>query len=52
MRTGVPPSGRDLGLMSFTARVAYSLFTDQETSDLYAYLVQRARGDTLGAPLP
>ena len=52
MRTGVPISGRDLGMMSETARVAFSLFTDQEISDLYTYLAQRAKGDTLDARAP
>ena len=38
LRTGVPISGRDLGLMSRTARRAFVHFTDDEVRDLYEYL--------------
>ncbi len=38
MRTGVPPGGRDLRLMSMVARQNFSHFTDQELEDLYAFL--------------
>lgn len=43
MRTGRPPNGRDLGLMSEIARNDTSHLTDQELGQLYAYL--RARAD-------
>lgn len=36
-RTGQPLDGRDLGIMSWTARDAFTYFTDQEIADLYAY---------------
>jgi mono/diheme cytochrome c family protein len=49
MRTGVPQSGRDLGIMSWTARNAFTYFTDQEIDDLYSYLRTYAGG---GAPVP
>lgn len=38
MRTGEPISGRDLGIMSWTARNAFAYFTDEEIADLYNYL--------------
>ena len=38
LRTGEPISGRDLGIMSRTARAAFRRFTDEELRDLYAYL--------------
>ena len=38
LRTGQPLDGRDLGIMSWTARNAFTYFTDQEIADLYAYL--------------
>lgn len=38
LRTGDPPSGRDLGIMSWTSRNAFAHFTDQEIDDLYHYL--------------
>jgi cytochrome c553 len=38
LRTGEPISGRDLGLMSRTARRAFVHFTDDEVRDLYEYL--------------
>jgi cytochrome c553 len=43
MRTGRPPNGRDLGLMSEIARNDTSHLTDAELAQLYAYL--RARAD-------
>lgn len=43
MRTGVPPGGRDLGLMAETAREDLKVFTDGEIEGLHAYLVQRSR---------
>jgi cytochrome c553 len=38
LRTGVPISGRDLGIMSWVSREAFSLFTDNEIDDLYTFL--------------
>lgn len=38
LRTGEAIGGRDLGLMSRVARNAFALFTDQEISDIYAFL--------------
>ncbi len=38
LRTGEPISGRDLGIMSRVSRIAFSLFTDDEIADLYAFL--------------
>jgi mono/diheme cytochrome c family protein len=43
MRTGVPPGGRDLGLMSQTAREDLKVFSDDEIDALHAYLVARAQ---------
>ena len=42
MRTGRPPSGKDLGLMSEVARNNFSHMTDAELDALHAYLVARA----------
>lgn len=42
IRTGVPPGGRDLGLMSQTAREDLKVFTDEEIGALHAYLTARA----------
>lgn len=42
LRTGVPPSGRDLGLMAEIARGNTRHFTDAEIADLFAYLHARA----------
>lgn len=44
LRTGVPPSGRDLGIMSETARKDFHVFTDAEIAALHAYLQARAAG--------
>lgn len=43
MKTGRPPSGKDLGLMSEVARNDFSHLTDAEIDALYAYLVARAK---------
>jgi mono/diheme cytochrome c family protein len=43
MRTGRPPTGKDLGLMSQVARSDFSHLTDAEIDALYAYLVARAK---------
>jgi cytochrome c553 len=40
LRTGEPVSGRDLGIMSWAAREAFSLFTDEEIADIHAFLKQ------------
>lgn len=38
LRTGEPIDGRDLGIMSWVARNAFSRFTDDEVQDLYVFL--------------
>ena len=43
MRTGRPPTGRDLGLMSTVAKNNFSHLTDAEIDALHAYLVARAK---------
>jgi cytochrome c553 len=43
MRTGLPPSGRELKMMTGVSRKAFVHFTDQEIADLHAYLVERAQ---------
>lgn len=43
LRTGVPPSGRNLGLMSEIARNDTSHLTDAEIDQLYGYLQSRAQ---------
>ncbi|MDX2191715.1 MAG: c-type cytochrome [Gemmatimonadales bacterium] len=43
LRTGVPISGRDLGIMSSVARRDLSHLTDREIEALHGYLVARAR---------
>jgi cytochrome c553 len=43
MRTGVPPGGRDLGMMTSVAQRDLSNFTDEEIEALHRYLVERAR---------
>lgn len=43
MKTGRPPSGKDLGLMSEVARYDFSHLTDAEIDSLHAYLVARAK---------
>jgi mono/diheme cytochrome c family protein len=42
MRTGVPPGGRDLGLMRRVARQDFSHLSDEEVAQLHAYLRARA----------
>jgi mono/diheme cytochrome c family protein len=46
MRTGRPPDGRDLGLMTTVAKADFSHLTDGEIDALHAYLA--ARGKRLG----
>ena len=46
LRTGEPISGRDLGIMSWTARYGFTHFTDQEIDDLYAFLREHHAGQT------
>ncbi|MFL6843873.1 MAG: c-type cytochrome [Allosphingosinicella sp.] len=43
LRTGRPPSGRDLGLMTNVAKNDFSHLTDAEIDGLYAYLQARAK---------
>ncbi|HEX8380252.1 MAG TPA: c-type cytochrome [Allosphingosinicella sp.] len=43
MRTGRPPSGKDLGLMTAVAKDDFSHLTDAELDSLYAYLAARAK---------
>ncbi len=38
LTTGMPPDGRDLGLMTLVAPDRFAYLTDQEFEDLYAYL--------------
>ncbi|MEA3047834.1 MAG: hypothetical protein QOJ53_2166, partial [Sphingomonadales bacterium] len=42
MRTGVPPGGRDLGLMKEVAERDFANFSDEEVGQLHAYLRARA----------
>ena len=42
MRTGSPPGGRELRMMSGVARERFSKLTDREVAELYAYLKARA----------
>lgn len=42
MRTGVPPGGRDLGLMKEVSERGFSAYTDEEIGQLHAYLRARA----------
>jgi cytochrome c553 len=46
MRTGVPPGGRDLGLMKEVALRDFSSFSAEEVGQLHAYL--RARAERVG----
>jgi mono/diheme cytochrome c family protein len=43
MRTGRPPDGRDLGLMTMVGKNDFSHLTDAEIDALYAYLAARAK---------
>jgi mono/diheme cytochrome c family protein len=43
MRTGRPPTGRDLGLMATVAKQDFSHLTDAEIDSLYSYLAARAK---------
>lgn len=43
MRTGRPPTGKDLGLMTTVAKQDFSHLTDAEIDALYAYLLARAK---------
>jgi mono/diheme cytochrome c family protein len=45
LRTGVPPGGRDLGLMRTVARNDFSHLSDEEIAQLHGYL--RARAERL-----
>ena len=48
LRTGRPPSGRDLGLMARVARQDFSHLNDAEIAQLYQYL--RARAERVQDP--
>ncbi|MEA3041131.1 MAG: hypothetical protein QOC65_620 [Sphingomonadales bacterium] len=48
MRTGIPPGGRDLGLMRREARQDFSHLSDAEIAQLHAYL--RARAERMPPP--
>ncbi|QNM83739.1 c-type cytochrome [Sphingomonas sabuli] len=43
LRTGVPPSGRNLGLMTEIARTDTRHYRDDEIDAIHAYLVERAK---------
>ena len=43
LRTGEPLSKRDLGIMSWVAREAFKVFTDEEIADIHAYLREYRR---------
>ena len=43
MHTGLPPSGRELKMMTGVSRKAFAYFTDEEIAELHAYLVERAQ---------
>jgi mono/diheme cytochrome c family protein len=43
MRTGVPPTGRDLGLMTIVSKNDFAHLTDAEIDALHAYLTARAK---------
>lgn len=43
MKTGLPPGGRNLGLMTDVSRASFSQFTDAEVTALFDYLQARAR---------
>ena len=46
LRTGVPPNGRNLGMMTSVARRDFRYFTDAEIEALHRYLVERAQRGT------
>ncbi|MES2120547.1 MAG: c-type cytochrome [Pseudomonadota bacterium] len=43
MRTGAPPSHRDLKLMDDVAKVTFSHYNDDEIAAIHAYLAERAK---------
>ena len=43
LRTGVPPSGKKLGMMANVARDDFSHLNDDEIAAIHAYLVERAQ---------
>ena len=43
LRKGVPPSGKDIGIMGRVARRDFKYMTDAEIADVHAYLAERAR---------
>lgn len=46
IKSGVPLSGRDLGIMTSVAKRDFSRFTDEEISALHGYLVARVQRST------
>lgn len=52
MKTGTPPGGRELQMMSETSRKSFSRFTDAEVAALFAYLQARAAQKTGAAAAP
>jgi len=43
MRTGLPPSRRELKMMTGVSRKAFTHLTDEEIAELHSYLVERAQ---------
>jgi len=43
LKTGVPPGGRDLGIMSKAAREDFRVFSDAEIDAIHSYLKARAQ---------
>jgi len=43
MRTGMPPSGRELKMMTGVSRKAFAHLTDEEIAELHSYLIERAQ---------
>jgi mono/diheme cytochrome c family protein len=43
LREGIPPSGKDIGLMGRVARRDFKYLTDEEIAAIHAYLVERAQ---------
>ena len=52
MRSGKAAGGRELGLMSQTARANFSAFTDAEIDAIYDYLVARSAALTASQSRP
>jgi mono/diheme cytochrome c family protein len=43
LRTGLPPSGKELKMMTGVSRKSFSHMTDAEIAQLHAYLQERAK---------